>query len=822
MAQDPKIGQLIDAMVASGASDEEIAQAVEKHKAASADPRGFMSGVGAEIKDQAVGVKDLLVSAGKAIAQQPMKALNPGALAADLARESSQARLAGGPVGASEFDPTGVSQIVGSDEPTMMKAGRGTVLAAETLLPFLWGGKAAAGAKLAKGAKAPRPGSLAVRTGTDPLMSLAEGPIKPAPGPKFTLTGGRSVTPTGTSSAAGGMRMTVPASQRPNQFTLSVVERGKASEALGGSGTAEAALTPEVSPANAAAKAEAAGEAAALGRTEPPGRAPVYGGVERRSPSRVSGAAEDKAYREVRKRLEEKAAMERAKAQLTGKREAPKPKEEAPAAAEVSPDDKPLLSESDVRRFETQASVEKEGTGGIHNRNPQPKEVGADKGALAGFTRQPTKTLKQMVEEYGKEGAATRAGMSVEELEVRLAAGNDPAKLAKGMRDKFGSEKAARLLGMKRAEVVEASGGGPSRLPEKAVKQIEAAAAKERAATGSVSEKTQKLLDRIEKERMGGETGAQKVGPMLATAGAVGGGVAGSLMPAKDAEQRTNNIIGAGMSGLLLGAAPHLRLGKSLKVANALRREAFLTGGAIPKNLMTAAGAAVRAGVENTASKERLAPAKEMLRVPTNAKSFWKHFKEDPIPTEYGSPVLGKAAKYMPSKVIGAIDDTARDALKRAGVSQEQIDRYLLTADRNLFGPSAKLTPAGKEVANVLVPFQRVPMNVLIEGINELGHLPKADLRALMTAAQMYSGYEVGKWAKGDKKRQYLASIALALAGPATAPVTAAAAYGAGLRGFAAGSLGGISPVPEQAFDPKSLMGIKPAFVSGYQRLTEK
>lgn len=902
MAQDPKLDELIDKMIAAGAKDDDIKAAVTEYQSAQSKPQEglgeVIGGARAELGDQWESLKAMAKEGGKAIFKNPSRVLNPAALAQDVAVNTVTQQMlahvaAGTEPGLSDFDPTGVSQLVKSDESTSRKIGRGAVMLGEMILS----GKLA-GMKGAKVPKVPKvtPG-MAARSTTGGAAAEVIGQVPS--GPKFSLTRPPTRTPSGTSSATGAMRMPLSAGARPGEFSMRVPEKPITTAPPAGAGTVEvpqmtAGLTPEATAskagANNTALLEAVDEALVAGRTEAPGRAPVYSGTERRSPSRVSGAAEDKAYKAVRQKIAEKAAKERAKAQLLGKKpaggaEAPgkNPSGEAPKAADVPPTktEPPLKSETDMppefraearssgkwetvndpnTRLKTKRLTDSNGdqwelepyesrtsgtawkvkkNGEVIDGAPRQseamsiveklasKEVGAKKGVLEGFTRQPTKSLEQMVKEYGREGAAQRAGMGVDELDVRIAAGGDPAKLAKLMRDKFGAEKAGRLLGMKAEKIRAESGGGPSKLPEKAKIAIRAAAEKERAATGNVSEKTQKLLDRIAaEEKSTGETGAIKVGPALATAGAVGGGLYGASQPAKNADERTNNIIGFGLGGLALGAAPKLRLKKTKDIALALRREAFLTGAAIPKNLMTAAGATVRAGVEGTGSS-RLAPAKEMLRAPTNAKKFWEHFRLDPITktsvTDYsGKPALGKAAKFMPSKVIGAIDDTARDALKRAGVSQEMIDRYLLTADRNLFGKSAKLSPGGKEAADAIFPFQRVPANVLMEGLNELGHLPKADLRAGLTAAQMVGGYGLGKWAGRDKKRQYLASILLALAGPSTALATAGAATGAGLSGFAAGSLGGISPIPEQAFDPKSLFGAKPAIVSAYQRLTEK
>jgi hypothetical protein len=764
-----------------------------------------VKGAGSELKDQGTGMWELAKSAGRNILKNPSN-LNPAALASTLAQQSSVG------AGLDALDPTGVSSIVKSDESTERKAGRGAVLATETFLPFLRGlGKAGKMAKGAAGAgKATTTGGLltsAAKTGTD--IPLMQPPIKPAPGGAVFATSKPPVPPaaatSGSSMRPGAMRVPVGASQRPNQFSMRVPDKPITTAPQTGAGMAEVP-PPATSAANAVMKAEAAAEAAAAGRKEAPGRPPVYGGVERRSPSRVSGAAEDKAYREVRQRLEEKAARERAKAMLTGSKQ--QTKNSAPLKAETDQPPAPMASanpgDEALRAHDVPSAVAKE----------REAPAGATSGVLEGFTRKPTKTLAQMKAEYGAEGAARRAGMSVDELDIRIEAGNDPAKLAKLLRDKFGAEKAARMLGDRPENIRKQSGNTPSRLPDRAVEGIKRAAERELAENGKVSDKTQALLDRIKSER-----GAAS--PKLMAI--LGGGAAGAAYGAtqgEDDDERMGNAVLGGLGGAVAPAAllNPARVKGGLKIANSLRREAFLTGGAIPKNLLTSLGSTVRAGVEGTASKGRLAPAKEMLRAPTNIKKFWQHLGEPPVKRDPGEVHFGR---FAPTKVIGAIDDTAKEALKRAGVDQKNIDRYLLTADRNFTNGMSPLSPQAKTAIDTAFPFQRVPTNVFAEGFNELGHtFSKADLRTALNIAQTAGAYGLGKWAEGDARKKYLVSWLLALSGPNALMSTIAAAQGAGLSGFAAGAIGGISPIPEQAFDPKSFFGVKPAGVTAIKRLS--
>lgn len=701
---------------------------------------------------------------------------------------------------------------------------------------------------------------------TTPRITINGIPTAPSGGIITRMAAPRVTS--GTSAQAAGV--SVPAPTSPRGFSMSVPAAGGDDAAHMATGTAEplAAQMSDDAAAqaarNAALKAELEAEVARAGKTEAPGRPPAYEGPERRQdPNRMRGAAADRAFREVRRRLEEAEIRKRARAMLTGSKKKegksggqPKAGSAAPAAttpatfeslsqrigeieARVSKDanipdaeweklTKELfeLREARAAQFPDElaartsaldASTKKATGDALSGRttpladNPPKASAAPDPSApksWAGFTRQPTKTLAQMVEEYGKEGAAQRAGMEVRELEVRLQAGQDPAALAKLMRQEFGSEKAARLLGENRDKL---KASGPSRLPKEAVDRIKKAAERELAENGAVSEKTQALLDRIQREQ---EAGFTRLGGLLVGGGAALGGVAAATGPAKDSNERLGNTLIGAAGGAALGAAPQIRLKQAFRVANALRREAFLTGGAIPKNLLTSASAPVRAAFEGHGTK----PMKEMYNPIKNAAVFAKAVRRPPVP----KPGEIHFGRLSPSAIIGAIDDTARQALERGGVPTEAIERFLLTKDRNVFA-GMKMDPRAKEVVDVLYPFQRVPTNVFAEGMGELAHTIFAtpDGRTALNLMQMGGGYALGKWASNDPKKQYIASILLAAAGPNALLTTAATAYGAGARGFKASAFGGISPIPEQALDPKSLIGVKPAGVSMIQRLTK-
>jgi len=366
-------------------------------------------------------------------------------------------------------------------------------------------------------------------------------------------------------------------------------------------------------------------------------------------------------------------------------------------------------------------------------------------------------------------------------------------KLVKDLRDQFGSERAARMLGITREEVKKLA-PGPSKTPARG---RDAIAEAER------------------KGRVGNERGAVNPKVLFPLAGAGAGAVGATLMDDEGGDAAIGRALLGGIGGAGLGAFAANPGGIARGLGRA-RVESMLTGAAIPKNLATAAGSAITSTLEGTGTS-RFAPMREMFNPVKNAKEFAQAWK-NPAPHQTGFVMSGQGAKsaFAPSRVIGAIDETAQRALRRAGVGQENIDRMLLTAENDLSALGAN-TPVGRW----FLPFQRTPANAVREGFRELSGLHpgsgKTAMQRALTVGSVPAGAAIGEWTRGNpKQRGLLAAILLASLGSRTLPATIAASSVAGRQ-----VVGGMSPVPEMAFDLRSGTGFPPAGVKLWQRLMD-
>jgi len=330
------------------------------------------------------------------------------------------------------------------------------------------------------------------------------------------------------------------------------------------------------------------------------------------------------------------------------------------------------------------------------------------------------------------------------------------------------------------------------------------------------------------------EKGAAQIKLLLPLAGAAIGG------PLIDPEDP--------LKGILLGAGAGLaatKAGSALKSFPGLRREAFLLGGAIPKNIATGTGSIARAALEGT-GKSRIAPIKEALRIPTNIKEFTAG-RTKPTMQSMGSVQQRTPTKFgwAPSRVISGVDTSFTKMLERAGLPKAEIERALLTKDNQnlkkllmnaVSGAPSEVKKLASQAIDFTIPFQRTPSNVVSEGFGEVGGLAKRGqkVRNTITAASPLAGDLLARWVneKGGNKKQRLAiaSIITAAFGPSSALVAAGAAPHLGFQQ----SLGGISPIPEWSFNPEKIHGlpidvekgkVKPAtpgFLKWWSRLAGK
>lgn len=547
--------------------------------------------------------------------------------------------------------------------------------------------------------------------------------------------------------------------------------------------------------ANAKAKVEAAMEAQLAGRTQPPGTEPSYKGAERRGSERVNSPEMDRLMNETRIRMTEKLPQPSASPAPTGTRIAPEAMFEAVGGEHGGPKGPGTVTRIGYDKPSTSA----------------PGATVPEAGPAA--TPSPANVLK----------GAGKPSVSPE-VQARLDAGETREAIATDLRDKLGSKRAAKVMGATPDEVVKLSGGGPSKIPSNAVDTIKnTLGPKVENGTATPTEKA--LYDRVRSER-----GAADIKHLLIAAGGVAGGVLG-YGTYKGKDPTSDQALGRTALGILAGASlpaaimhPHV-----IPHALGLRTEGFLSGMAIPKNILNNTAAPIVASVENAGlTKGRMAPIKELFNVPKNTQEFLKAMKNPPTSNKYGK-VAGPF-----SRTIGAIDTTARNMLERGGVPDAEINRLLLTENRQLF-QGWKLSPRMQAVANVVYPFQRVPTNVAAQTLDGLGRMTGIDLdargnvkfgksglisgnekmKAALDIGATGGGVALGKWAKGDKKKMYLASIAMAILGPRAGLGTLGAMTQVGRQG-----MGGISPIPEQNADLASFVGWPPTGWKALKKIT--
>jgi len=197
-------------------------------------------------------------------------------------------------------------------------------------------------------------------------------------------------------------------------------------------------------------------------------------------------------------------------------------------------------------------------------------------------------------------------------------------------------------------------------------------------------------------------------------------------VPAKDEGFSTGakvagglGLAGLGAMGLKAAKAPGGLVGKAgafMGQLSALRQQAMLSGGALPKSTLGGIGAAVA----NSMERGTVAPLRELFRVQTarDIGTGWKAGRQVG-PT---GAVAANLPKYMdaPGRAIGAVDSAVHKALLRSGLSEEEATRALLQSPLKGGIEESLNNPVMRHV----IPFRRTPLNQFMEGGRAIGEHP--------------------------------------------------------------------------------------------------
>lgn len=546
---------------------------------------------------------------------------------------------------------------------------------------------------------------------------------------------------------------------------------------------------------------------------------PQWEGFERRAPDRKSGEAIDRAYKDVRKEIERKAAVEEARKRL-GATKPPTPAKTAESARTETPDATPVTEEGIGPPSST---VDLNKPINMEPGKPGPViKIGYDKPSGSPATATPVPAPTEGGGRPGNVLGGNQSGKAWPEVQARLNAGEPLEKVVQDLSKDKRAREVGKMTGLTEKQVREMRGTGPEmgRIgKEDALKIREALERKMQA--GQLSAKEEALYNRIRDER-----GRIDLKKLLMLGGGVAGGVAGAALN-DNGDPTSDQALTKTALGVLAGAAIPAAIMHPHHLLTA-RTEGFLSGLAIPKNILTDAAAPVTAAIEGTSTKGRMAPLKELARLPTNAKEFLSAIKHPATSNKYGK-IAGPF-----SRTIGAIDTTGRKLLERGGVPSDEIDRLLLTKDRSLFG-GLKPSPEMQGALDIAYPFQRVPANVFAEtaesagrsvgatrgkngvefNLRSKGALFNPDIRTALDIGATGGGVALGQWAGKDKKKLAIAQVAMAILGPRAGLGTIGMMTQVGRQ-----AIGGISPIPEQNADVKSFVGWPPTGWKTFKKFT--
>lgn len=306
-------------------------------------------------------------------------------------------------------------------------------------------------------------------------------------------------------------------------------------------------------------------------------------------------------------------------------------------------------------------------------------------------------------------------------------------------RNALGAREAGNIFGMS-AQEVRGAAPGPSRRPLKA----------------QMADLDADYLRRINDERGFADP------KLLRTLGLAGGGAVAGSLAADD-----HPLAGA-LAGLVGGAAV-ANPTAALKGVQQARMIGMLSGAALPKSVAGNVGAVATAAAE----RGSLAPVREAMRVPANLRAFGKGFSE-------GHPDAGAFGKVnIFGRTMQGMDEATTQALQRAGLSEAEAQRLLLT-EPNPLGQGAFGKAVQSPIGRAVMPFQRIPFNSLAQGINSLMELAPGSGASTTRKALTVGAGAAGAAAGSQTDNPILLALIAALAGPRQIPFALGAGATAG------------------------------------------
>lgn len=160
----------------------------------------------------------------------------------------------------------------------------------------------------------------------------------------------------------------------------------------------------------------------------------------------------------------------------------------------------------------------------------------------------------------------------------------------------------------------------------------------------------------------------------------------------------------AGLGGLYALSKMPGSIGKIAKLVNSARMQLMLSGLAVPKSALGNVGATAIASAERGSTK----PLREL---------FSRQTARDAVQGYRNAAQVGPAAAgarwHGPGRLMGALDEATRNALRRGGLSADEAERAVLQSPLNKDLADALDSPA----AQYAIPFRRTPFNQFTEGL---------------------------------------------------------------------------------------------------------